>query len=118
MSRSLFALSIGRLMGHSDSHGDLLFLTYKSQAAEAEAPGPAPVPTSAPTQAPQPITARRQVEPWETVVEDPVDTYWREKDGKIQRQRDSNFCRHGSNAMCDYCMPLEASSFPFIIHYT
>ncbi|KAF8603809.1 polyubiquitin-tagged protein recognition complex, Npl4 component [Ceratobasidium sp. AG-I] len=99
--RSLKALGL--------NHGDLLFLSYKSKEAEAkeETPAPAPAPTPAPNQPPQPVTARRQVEPWETVVEDPADTYWRGLDGKIQRQRDSNFCRHGSNAMCDYCMPLE-----------
>ncbi|KAG9102836.1 nuclear protein localization protein 4 [Ceratobasidium sp. 370] len=86
------------------NHGDLLFLSYKSQGEEPPQ-ATAPV-TTVPSQ-PQPITAKREPEPWETVVEDPVDTYWRSQDGKIQRQRDSNFCRHGSNAMCDYCMPLE-----------
>ena len=36
-----------------------------------------------------------------------MDQYWRTKDGKISRSRDPNFCKHGANAMCDYCMPLE-----------
>lgn len=44
---------------------------------------------------------------WESVHEDPVDTYWRSKDGQIPRGRDSRFCNHVANSMCDYCMPLE-----------
>ncbi|KAF8905447.1 NPL4 family-domain-containing protein [Gymnopilus junonius] len=45
--------------------------------------------------------------PWEAVQEDPVDVYWRSHSGKIPRQRDSRFCKHALNGMCDYCMPLE-----------
>lgn len=45
--------------------------------------------------------------PWELVKEAPVDEHWRAQEGKIPRQRDSQFCKHGAKAMCDYCMPLE-----------
>ncbi|QRV74022.1 nuclear protein localization protein 4 [Ceratobasidium sp. AG-Ba] len=108
-------MSINKLKGRSLkqlglNHGDLLFLTYKSLEDESAQVAQATAPTLTPASAPapsQPTAAKREPEPWELVVEDPVDTYWRSRDGKIQRQRDSNFCRHGSNAMCDYCMPLE-----------
>lgn len=45
--------------------------------------------------------------PWESVQEDPVDVYWRSQGGNIPRGRDARFCKHGINAMCDYCTPLE-----------
>ncbi|KAH9845981.1 hypothetical protein C2E23DRAFT_863321, partial [Lenzites betulinus] len=47
---------------------------------------------------------------WEVAEEDTVDKYWRAQEGKIPRGRDSRFCKHGANAMCDYCMPLEPIS--------
>ncbi|CAE6452256.1 unnamed protein product [Rhizoctonia solani] len=104
------ALKGRSLMKLGLNHGDLLFLTYKSQESET-APTPLPaasaVATPSQPEPTQPPATRRQPEPWETVVEDPVDVYWRSQDGTIKRPRDANFCRHGSNAMCDYCMPLE-----------
>lgn len=49
--------------------------------------------------------------PWETVRENPVDEYWEKRDGKIQREKGKNGCRCGPKSMCDYCMPLEVSTF-------
>jgi nuclear protein localization protein 4 homolog len=54
-----------------------------------------------------PLSADSVKHPWETVTEDLVDVYWRSQSGKIPRGRDSRFCKHGANGMCDYCMPLE-----------
>lgn len=45
--------------------------------------------------------------PSDPVQEDPVDEYWRTQDGKIPRNKDDQFCKHGPKGMCDYCMPLE-----------
>ncbi|KAF9056688.1 NPL4 family-domain-containing protein [Panaeolus papilionaceus] len=84
------------------NHGDLIFVNYK----EASAAEPTPPSTSTLTTEPsRPIGAAHR--PWESVVEDPVDTYWRGQPGKIPRSRDARFCKHSLNGMCDYCMPLE-----------
>ena len=82
-------------------HGDLVFVSYKEQQ---DAPTP-PQPTE--SSASQPPSIPNSNRPWESVKEDTIDEYWRSKDGKIPRGRDSRFCKHGANAMCDYCMPLE-----------
>ncbi|KAI8989414.1 NPL4 family-domain-containing protein [Pilobolus umbonatus] len=42
-----------------------------------------------------------------TVKQDEVDDYLEKQRGLITRKKDPKFCRHGDNAMCDYCMPLE-----------
>lgn len=84
-------------------HGDLVFVSYKavSQASTSNANG---TPQNG---AVQPAASSLAKRPWELVTEDSVDTYFRQRDGKISRPRDTRFCRHGANAMCDYCMPLE-----------
>ncbi|KAF9243896.1 NPL4 family-domain-containing protein [Melanogaster broomeanus] len=79
-------------------HGDLLFVNYQDLAA-SNVPADNNPPT---TSKPQPAHNI-----WESVKEDSVDTYWRSVDGKIPRGRDPRFCKHTSNGMCDYCMPLE-----------
>ncbi|OCH88601.1 polyubiquitin-tagged protein recognition complex Npl4 component [Obba rivulosa] len=86
-------------------HGDLLFALYTPRQTEAT-----PSTTADADTAHSAVASKR---PWETVQEDPVDTYWRSQDGKLPRGRDSRFCKHGANAMCDYCMPLE----PYDIEY-
>ncbi|KAI0336196.1 polyubiquitin-tagged protein recognition complex Npl4 component [Cubamyces sp. BRFM 1775] len=81
-------------------HGDLLFVGYQTKAA----PEASTTSTSAAVDSGSQDTSKR---PWDAVEEDPVDRYWRSQEGKIPRGRDSRFCKHGANAMCDYCMPLE-----------
>ncbi|KZO90043.1 hypothetical protein CALVIDRAFT_415728 [Calocera viscosa TUFC12733] len=49
--------------------------------------------------------------PWE----DPMDDYWTDRDDKIRHQRDPQFCKHGANAMCEYCMPLELYHTRYVI---
>lgn len=95
------------------AHGHLLFASYQ-EAASTSSPITASVSTQKPAGAPPttlPITTAsstaRPKKPWETVQEHTVDTYWEAQDGKITRKKDSQFCRHGSKGMCDYCMPLE-----------
>ncbi|KAJ3768928.1 NPL4 family-domain-containing protein [Lentinula raphanica] len=82
-------------------HGDLIFVQYKEKSSGSSA---APPSSSKTTPSTVPDAAHR---PWELVQEDPVDIYWRSRDGKIPRQRDPQFCKHGPKGMCDYCMPLE-----------
>ncbi|KAH9945623.1 polyubiquitin-tagged protein recognition complex Npl4 component [Amylocystis lapponica] len=71
-------------------HGELVFVSYKPRADAASDTGTCQCRAS-----------------WESVQEDTVDVHWRSQDGMIPRERDSRFCKHGANAMCDYCMPLE-----------
>ena len=39
--------------------------------------------------------------------QDEVDDYLDLQNGLINRKRDSNFCKHGDEGMCDYCSPIE-----------
>ncbi|KAK7694263.1 hypothetical protein QCA50_001443 [Cerrena zonata] len=89
------------LQGIGLKHGDLIFVSYKPLAT---APIPSPEAESTASHIQSDPNSQR---PWESVKEDSVDEYWRSNDGKIPRKRDSRFCKHGANAMCDYCMPLE-----------
>ncbi|KDQ54810.1 hypothetical protein JAAARDRAFT_160013 [Jaapia argillacea MUCL 33604] len=89
------------------NHGDLLFVAYESRpvAGSSVPQGTTAASNGTPHQVPSGLdTAKR---PWESVEEDAVDRYWRSQTGMIPRGRDSHFCKHGSNAMCDHCMPLE-----------
>ncbi|KAL5535116.1 NPL4 [Sanghuangporus sanghuang] len=86
-------------------HGDLLFVTYRDAVSEPTDISSVPAGEPTPTTLRPPADATHRL--WELVKEDPVDEYWRRQDGKIKRSRDPRLCKHGANAMCDHCMPLE-----------
>lgn len=87
-------------------HGDLIFVGYKTK--ETGVPHSSEPTSIAPVQAEKNNSSSTEPKrPWELVKEDVVDEYWRTHSGKIPRQRDSKFCKHSANGMCDYCMPLE-----------
>ncbi|KAJ1735475.1 nuclear protein localization protein 4 [Coemansia biformis] len=43
----------------------------------------------------------------EFVMQEPVDNLLEKDSGLIKRERDARMCKHGGNAMCEYCMPIE-----------
>lgn len=71
-------------------HGDMLFFTVKAAAAGAVLKD-----------------STEQVTTSSSVKEHPIDELLSKENGLIKRTKDVNFCRHGANGMCDYCMPLE-----------
>lgn len=70
-------------------HGDMLFLT----------------PCKSPSITPD--SASEESSSLPVVEEDEVDVILAKQDGKIVRKRDDQLCRHGANAKCVHCVPLE-----------
>lgn len=108
---------VNRLVGKSITqlglkHGDLLFVTYRSEEEEAE--NSANIDSKGTTNINIESGGNKKTENKTSVVKQhPIDDYLDKQDGKICRPRDSKMCRHGEKGMCDYCMPLE----PFDVGY-
>ncbi|KAF1806301.1 NPL4 family-domain-containing protein [Mucor lusitanicus] len=74
-------------------HGDIVYIHYvEPQEQQQVANGTA--------------AASDDIKP-NHVKQDEVDDFLEKQRGLIDRKKDPKFCRHGDNAMCDYCMPLE-----------
>ncbi|WWC58679.1 nuclear protein localization protein 4 [Kwoniella dejecticola CBS 10117] len=114
-----FSALVGRTVGDMGfSHGDLLFLSYKPISADPQShpttqassshPHPSqPDPSHPHTHTDPPLPNTIPLKDLSHVQEHDVDIYWYSQNGKIDRKRDPDFCRHGEKGMCDYCMPLE-----------
>ncbi|ORY23223.1 NPL4 family, putative zinc binding region-domain-containing protein [Naematelia encephala] len=114
-----FAALVGRTVSDMGfSHGDLLFLSYKTISADPSShpttdassshPLPSqPDPAHPHTHTDPPLPNTIPLTDLSKVEEPEVDVYWQARDGKIERKRDPTFCRHGEKGMCDYCMPVE-----------
>ncbi|CAG8518029.1 19012_t:CDS:10 [Dentiscutata erythropus] len=90
VGKSISQLGIG--------HGELVFVTYQEAVASNSSQT-----NNVGTKASMPSD----------IKQDPIDDFLEKQDGLIKRGRDSKFCKHAANGMCDYCMPLE----PYDINY-
>ncbi|KAI8365715.1 NPL4 family-domain-containing protein [Blakeslea trispora] len=72
-------------------HGDIVYISFADSSEQQ------------PSQEKQ----TQNDSPYTNVKQDEVDDYLEKQRGLIDRKKDPKFCRHGDNAMCDYCMPLE-----------
>ncbi|KAI8093238.1 NPL4 family-domain-containing protein [Halteromyces radiatus] len=97
------ATPIGQLQNNSLSsanlkHGDIVYVTYTDPEDNKPADIQPPVPD---------INGNISMDKLAHTKQDPVDDFLEKQRGLIKRSKDPKFCRHGDNAMCDYCMPLE-----------
>ncbi|KAI8393556.1 NPL4 family-domain-containing protein [Radiomyces spectabilis] len=100
---SIMQLANQSLASANLKHGDIVYITYVEPVQEQE-----PVKTTQEERKPQTTTSGYiPIEELSNIKQDAVDDFLEKQRGLIQRSKDTKFCRHGSNAMCDYCMPLE-----------
>ncbi|KAJ2748264.1 nuclear protein localization protein 4, partial [Coemansia pectinata] len=78
-------------------HGDMLFATVAPSAR----------PSVEPTGAQPSASSRNRPAAGSFIVQEDVDSQLEKDDGLIRRKRDTKFCKHGANAMCEYCTPTE-----------
>ncbi|KAI9500906.1 nuclear protein localization protein 4 [Coemansia spiralis] len=85
-------------------HGDMLYARVAASARPSEEPTNTGISTNwADTRGSSSTTSSRP-----TFVKQEAADYELEKDdGLIKRKRDPKFCKHGANAMCEYCLPVE-----------
>ncbi|KAJ2610042.1 nuclear protein localization protein 4 [Coemansia sp. RSA 1804] len=84
-------------------HGDMLYAKIAESARPSEEPGSGFGNTSIQASASKDDGTSRP----SFVKQDAVDYELEKDDGIIKRKRDPAFCKHGANAMCDYCSSLD-----------
>nr|CAD7569488.1 unnamed protein product [Timema californicum] len=95
-------------------HGDTIYLTPLNGALWSKDPASHPSTSKAVNNTPSgepvidaPSKFAPPRGPSLTLQEDDVDLQLWKLDGKVQRKKDDKFCRHGANACCVHCSPLE-----------
>ena len=107
--RKVMSLKGVRLEQVGLTHGEQLFLEYKTQEQMQNGHTPAEtetIPATVPIANTASQTARIR-NPWETVQQSDLDNRLDNQDGKIKRGKDYKMCKHGEKGMCEYCQPLE-----------
>ncbi|XP_075231078.1 nuclear protein localization 4 isoform X1 [Lycorma delicatula] len=97
-------------------HGDMIYLAPLNGALLWENPRPSTsssregsysLPQAADNRSSSSIARQSRQSTGSLVVEDEIDQVLWKQDGKVQRKRDEKLCRHGGNACCVHCSPLE-----------
>ncbi|KAJ2048909.1 nuclear protein localization protein 4 [Coemansia sp. S16] len=83
-------------------HGDMLFATVAPSARPSVEPTSAQASAGGGSNKPAASGGAGSF-----VVQEDVDSQLEKDDGLIRRKRDTKFCKHGANAMCEYCTPTE-----------
>lgn len=93
-SDAILALERKKVSEYGLKHGDIVYLVFVESSSGDQGSGGTPTTPTKPTNG-------------SSTKEDEVDIQLWKMRGLIERPRDERFCRHGANAKCVHCLPIE-----------